>query len=70
MLSEFGLIYGNDWSVISYNLEVGTLADIKGIIMTDVFGVRTFIRAAGEGQRMDWQRWSMYNLKLLGGRDP
>ncbi|HEX2930125.1 MAG TPA: hypothetical protein VHV54_10450, partial [Candidatus Binatia bacterium] len=45
MLAEFGLIYGNDWSVIPYNLEVGTLADIKGIIVTDVFGVRTFIRA-------------------------
>ena len=68
MLAEFGLIYGNDWSVIPYNLEVGTLADIKGIIVTDVFGVRTFIRAAGEGQRMDWQRWSMYNLNLLGDR--
>lgn len=68
MLAEFGLIYGNDWSVIPYNLEVGTLADIKGIIVTDVFGVRTFIRAAGEGQGMDWQQWSMYNLKSLTGR--
>ena len=70
MLAEFGLIYGNDWSVIPYNLEVGTLADIKGVIVTDVFGVRTFVRAAGEGQRMDWQRWSMYKLKSLAGRDP
>lgn len=67
LLAEFGLIYGNDWTVIPYNLEVGTLADIKGIIVTDVFGVRTFIRAAGRGQRMDWQKWSMYNLTLLGG---
>ncbi len=70
ILAEFGLIYGNDWSVIPYNLEVGTLADIKGIIVTDVFGVRTFIRAAGQGQRMDWQKWSMYNLTSLAGRDP
>lgn len=70
MLAEFGLIYGNDWSVIPYNLEVGTLADIKGIIVTDVFGVRTFIRAAGLGQRMEWQKWSMYNLKSSDGREP
>lgn len=70
LLAEFGLIYGNDWTVIPYNLEVGTLADIKGIIVTDVFGVRTFIRAAGQGQHMDWQQWSMYNLKSLAGRDP
>ena len=65
MLAEFGLIYGNDWMVVPYNLEVGTLADINGIIVTDVFGIRTFIRAAGLGQRMDWQRWSIYNFASL-----
>lgn len=70
ILAEFGLIYGNDWSVIPYTLEVGTLADVKGIVVTDVFGVRTFIRAAGLGQRMDWQQWSMYNLTSLSLRAP
>jgi hypothetical protein len=69
LLAEFGLIYGNDWTVIPYNLEVGTLADIKGIIVTDVFGVQTLIRPAGRGQRMDWQRWSMYKLRSTVGRD-
>ena len=34
LLAEFGLIYGNDWTVIPYNLEVGSLADIKGIIVS------------------------------------
>ena len=67
LLAEFGLIYGNDWCVIPYNLHVGTLADIKGLIVTDVFGVRTFIRAAGEGQGMDWQEWSMYGLTSRAG---
>ena len=66
LLAEFGLIYGNDWTVIPYNLAVGTLADIKGIIVTDTFGVQTLIRPAGQGQRMDWQRWSMYNLTSNG----
>lgn len=63
LLAEFGLVYGNDWTVIPYNLEVGTLADINGIIVSDVFGVQTLIRPAGQGQQMDWQRWSMYNLR-------
>ena len=62
LLAEFGLIYGNDWTVIPYDLEVGSLADIKGVIVSDVFGVQTLIRPAGQGQRMDWQKWSMYNL--------
>lgn len=70
LLAEFGLIYGNDWSVIPYNLPVGTLAEIGGLIVTDVFGVRTFIRAAGQGQGMDWQQWSMYGLTARTGNGP
>jgi hypothetical protein len=69
LLAELGLVYGNDWTVIPYDLEVGTLADIKGIIVTDVFGVQTLIRPAGQGQRMDWQRWSMYNMRSLASGD-
>jgi hypothetical protein len=69
LLAEFGLIYGNDWTVVPYNLEVGTLADIKGIIVSDVFGVQTLIRPAGQGQRMNWQKWSMYNLRSTASVD-
>ena len=69
LLAEFGLIYGNDWTVIPYNLEVGSLADIRGIIVTDVFGVQTLIRPAGQGQQMDWQKWSMYNLRTTASVD-
>lgn len=69
LLAEFGLIYGNDWTVIPYDLEVGSLADIQGIIVSDVFGVQTLIRPAGQGQRMDWQKWSMYNLASGAGVD-
>lgn len=62
LLAEFGLVYGNDWFVVPYDLPVGSLAAIKGLIITDVFGVRTLVRAAGQDQGMDWQRWSMYSL--------
>jgi hypothetical protein len=68
MLAEFGLIYGNDWSVLPYNLEVGSLCEIQGLVVTDVFGVRTFVRPAGSGADEDWQRWNMYNLSTLGAR--
>lgn len=66
MLAEFGLIYGNNWSVLPYNLEVGSLCEIQGIVVTDVFGVRTLIRPAGSGTDEDWQRWNMYNLNAVG----
>jgi hypothetical protein len=68
LLAEFGLVYGNDWCVLPYNLHVGTLAEIKGLIVTDVFGVRTLIRPAGQGQGMDWQHWSMYALSARADR--
>lgn len=66
LLAEFGLVYGNDWFVVPYNLPVGSLADIKGLIVNDVFGVRTLVRAAGRDQGMDWQRWSMFGLSARG----
>jgi hypothetical protein len=68
LLAEFGLVYGNDWCVIPYNLPVGSFAEIKGLVVTDVFGVRTFIRAAGVDQGMDWQQWSMFALSARNGR--
>ncbi len=70
LLAEFGLVYGNDWSVIPYDLPVGSIADVKGLVVTDVFGVRTLIRPAGEGQRMDWQEWSMYQLSVRDRTGP
>lgn len=62
LLAEFGLVYGNDWFVVPYDLPVGSLAEIKGLIVSDVFGVRTLVRAAGQDQGMDWQKWSMFGL--------
>lgn len=70
MLAEFGLIYGNDWTVVPYDLEVGALAEIKGIVVTDVFGVRTFVRPAGSGPDDDWQRWNVYNQSTIGPPGP
>jgi hypothetical protein len=62
LFAELGLIYGNDWFVIPYAMKVNTLCEIRGLVVTDVFGERTLIRAADEGAENDWQRWSMFNL--------
>lgn len=66
LLAEFGLIYGNDWSIIPFDINVGSLARTKGIVVTDVFGQHFLIRAAGRGVDDKWQRWSMYNLNTTG----
>lgn len=62
LFAEFGLIYGNDWSVIPYKMNVNTICEVKGLVVTDVFGDRTLIRAANQGDENAWQRWSMFNI--------
>jgi hypothetical protein len=64
--TEFGLIYANDWFMLPYRMPVNTLCEIRGLVVTDVFGDRTLIRAADEGPDSEWQRWSMYNLSNKG----
>jgi hypothetical protein len=64
--AEFGLVYGNDWFVIPYKLAVNTLSEVQGLVVTDVFGERTLVRAADAGADNDWQRWSMFNLSNRG----
>ena len=67
MLAEFGLVYGNDWSLVPYDLEVGSLARVTGLVVTDSFGERTLVRAAGRGAGDDWQRWGLYHLSGSDG---
>jgi hypothetical protein len=66
VFAELGLVYGNDWFVVPYRLPVNTLCEVTGLIVTDVFGQRTLIRAADEGPQSDWQRWSLFNLSNRG----
>lgn len=62
LFAEFGLIYGNDWFVLPYPMDINTLCEIRGITVTDVFGQRTLIRPAGrKGPEDSWQRWTMFH---------
>jgi len=69
MLAEFGLIYGNDWSLTPYDIEAGSVARVLGVVVTDVFGVRTFVRRAGSRADEGWQHWNLYNLTDLADRE-
>lgn len=61
LLAEFGLIYGNDWFVLPYQLSINTLCEIKGLVVTDVFGQQQLVRPAGIGTGNQWQRWAMFH---------
>jgi hypothetical protein len=61
LFAEFGLICSNDWLMVPYLLSVNTLCDIKGMIVTDVFGQHSLVRPAGKGAESQWQRWTMFH---------
>ncbi|MBD1848272.1 hypothetical protein H6F89_33980 [Cyanobacteria bacterium FACHB-63] len=66
LFMEFGLVYANDWFLISYPLPAGSIASVKGMAVTNVFGERIWVQPAGRGQDDDWQRWSMFTISTRG----
>ena len=66
LLAEFVLLFSNDWCVVPLDLDIGTFARADGLLVSDVFGEQTWVRAANRGAGADWHHWSMY---LLSGDD-
>lgn len=66
LLMEFGLVYANDWFLLPFTLPAGSIANVAGMTVTNVFGERIWIEAAGRGGDQNWQRWGMYNLAIRG----
>jgi hypothetical protein len=67
ILAEFGLVYGNDWSLVPYRMRVGVLSEVIGIVVTDSFGVRTLVGPAVNAISGEDSRWGMFYLKDRGG---
>ena len=65
MFLEFALVYSNDWFVIPYTLPLGSIATVRGVVVTDTFGERFWVGAAGSGPDDDWQRWSMFTINSV-----
>lgn len=64
LFMEFALVYANDWFVIPYTLPSGAVATVRGLVVTNVFGERFWIEAAGSGADANWQRWSMFTINV------
>ena len=66
LLIEFGLVYANDWYVVPFTLPVGTVTQIKGIVVTNTFGEHYWIDvptsdANAQGEQ---EEWSMFKNSL------
>ena len=66
LLIEFGLIYANDWFLLPFDMPVGTLSQVEGLAVTNVFGERIWVDAVETNQSTDWQNWSMYRCNTRG----
>jgi len=66
---EFGLVYSNDWFIVPFTLGAGSVVAVEGLAVTNVFGERIWIKAAGRGADDTWQRWSMYTVTIKGNSD-
>jgi hypothetical protein len=66
LMMEFGIVYSNDWCVVPVALDAGSIADVRGLVVTNVFGERLWIEPAGKAPEHSWQRWAMFTLNHLG----
>ena len=62
VVAEYALVYGNDWFVVPYSVPIGSLSKIKGLMVTDVFGQKTLVEPASQGESDDWSSWGFFNL--------
>jgi hypothetical protein len=63
LLLEIVFAYGNDWCLAPYEVEIGELCEILGLVVRDVFGELTLVRPADRGTDEDWRRWAMFGLE-------
>jgi hypothetical protein len=69
LFMEFGIVYANDWFLIPFDLPVGTLAKVKGMSVSNVFGENFWLEASGRGSDEDWDRWNMFTINIEGSDD-
>jgi hypothetical protein len=66
LLIEFGLVYANDWFLAPIQLALGTVTQVDGLAVTNVFGERTWIEPSSTAVGETWRSWAMFTIT---GRD-
>lgn len=65
MVMDFMLVHGNDWFVVPFPQEVGTLSWLESLLVHDVFGGLTLVeRADAEPVSSALERWTLYSSAI------
>jgi hypothetical protein len=64
LLTQFGLVFSNDWFLIPSTVHVGTVVETKGITVTDNFGFNTLVEPTAKrqidlGLAGSWGMWTL-----------
>ncbi|MEV6816653.1 hypothetical protein, partial [Micromonospora sp. NPDC051296] len=65
LLVEYATVYSNDWYLLPLTVPTGTVVKIKSLVVTDTFGFRTLVRAAG-ALPGDGQDFSLFRHTVTG----
>jgi hypothetical protein len=57
LLSEFSLLYSNDWLLTPLSLPVEHLAQVRSMRVTDVFGVQSYINPVAQNEN-----WELFQV--------
>jgi hypothetical protein len=70
VVADFMLIHNNDWFVLPFEQDVGSLAQIDYLLVHDVFGtVTAVLRADLKETKAGTNRWTMFSNSDLGDGD-
>jgi hypothetical protein len=65
---EYALVYSNDWFLVPCTIDAGSVAHVRGIAVSTVFGERFWIEPADDGAPPTG-RWSAFTLEVEGRED-
>jgi hypothetical protein len=65
LLIEYAMTYSDDWFTIPIELKVGSLLQVRSLVVTDTFGVRTRIKPFNEVDGTSGA-WRMFTQTVIG----
>jgi hypothetical protein len=70
LLTDFALIYGDDWFLVPFSASVGSLVTVQAVTVRDTFGITSEVPPTASGPA-GARRWAMYGLAARpGAADP
>lgn len=67
VLSEYALVYSNDWSIVPYSFPLNSVSRVKGMVVTDVFGENILLQSSTLNSPVmagaddpSWTKWGFF----------